>query len=137
ALSLILGCLNALKQQNIKRFFAFSSVNHFGFILIGLVLGTKTGIEASFFYLTFYIILTFGLWTTLIMLTYIKDSRFYQLSRITEVSALIQSHPGLAFSFLIMLLSTGAIPPLAGFNAKISVFLALMECNGGTLLLII
>jgi len=47
--SLILGSLNAFKQQNIKRFLAFSSVNHFGFILLGLIVGTKTGIAASFF----------------------------------------------------------------------------------------
>jgi NADH-quinone oxidoreductase subunit N len=126
-LSLILGSLNAFKQQNIKRFLAYSSVNHFGFILIGLILKTKVGIEASFFYLTFYIILTFGLWTSLILLTYTKNMRIYNLTRITELGGLIYSHPGLAFSFLIMLLSTGAIPPLAGFNAKISVFYALID----------
>jgi len=129
-LSLFFGCINAFKQQNMKRFLAFSSVNHFGFILIGLVLGTKTGIEASFFYLTFYIILTFGLWTSLILLTYKKNAKLYQLTRITELGGLVVTNPGLALSLILMLLSTGAIPPLAGFSAKVSVFFTLLECQG-------
>jgi len=129
-LSLFFGSINAFKQQNIKRFLAYSSVNHFGFILIGLVLGTKTGIEASFFYLTFYIILTFGLWTCLIILTYKNNGRLYQLTRITELGGLVVTNPGLALSLVLMLLSTGAVPPLAGFSAKVSVFFSLLECQG-------
>jgi NADH-quinone oxidoreductase subunit N len=126
-LSLILGSLNAFKQQNMKRFLAFSSVNHFGFILLGLVVGTKAGISASFFYLAFYIILTFGMWTSLILLTYIKSNHIYQLTRITELGGLMNSNPGIAFSILLMLVSMGGIPPLAGFNAKISVLFVLID----------
>ena len=108
-LSLVLGCLNAFKQQNIKRFLAFSSVNHFGFIFMGLILGTKSGISASFFYLSFYIILTFAMWTALTMLTYVKISsgtlRLYQLTRITELGGLAKTNPGIAFlSFLFYFL---------------------------------
>jgi NADH-quinone oxidoreductase subunit N len=129
-LSLIFGCLNAFKQQNIKRFLAFSSVNHFGFIFMGLILGTQSGIASSFFYLSFYIILTFGMWTALIVLTYVKSTlgviKVYQLTRITELGALIKTNPGLAFSIFLTFLSMGAIPPLAGFNAKVSVFYSLI-----------
>lgn len=140
-LSLIFGSLNAYKQQNIKRFLAFSSVNHFGFILIGLAIGTKAGIAASFFYLAFYIVLTFGMWSSLILLTYVKvtlnktlessrnneNIKTYQLSRITELGGLANSNPGIAFSIFLMLISMGGIPPLAGFNAKVSIFYALIE----------
>ena len=121
-LSLIFGCLYALKQQNIKRFLAFSSVNHFGFIFMGFP-GTvegSNGIEASFFYLSFYIILTFGLWTGLLAFG-------NRLTRITQLGFLLNRNAGITFAFLLMLLSTGGIPPLAGFNAKISVFYALLD----------
>ena len=130
-LSLIFGCLNALKQQNIKRFLAFSSVNHFGFIFMGIAHGQShvqtlhsfNTVEAAFFYLSFYIVLTFGLWTGLIVFG-------ESLSRITELGALLNRNAGLTFAFLLMLLSTGGIPPLAGFNAKISVFYALIGTLG-------
>jgi NADH-quinone oxidoreductase subunit N len=132
-LSLILGALNSLKQQNIKRFLAFSSTNHFGFILMGLILGNQIGISASFFYLSFYIILTFAMWTSLILLTYVKTTlsgqTLYQLTRILELGALTKSNPGIAFSMFLALLSMGAIPPLAGFNSKVSVFYALIATN--------
>lgn len=130
-LSLILGCLNAFKQQNIKRFLAFSSVNHFGFILMGLLLGTQSGISASFFYLSFYIILTFGMWTALILLTYVKSVsgtlKLYQLTRITELGTLVKTNPGITLSIFLTLVSMGAVPPLAGFNAKVSVFYVLIS----------
>jgi NADH-quinone oxidoreductase subunit N len=129
-LSLILGSLNAFKQQNIKRFLAFSSVNHFGFILLGLIVGTKAGIAASFFYLAFYIVLTFGMWTSLILLTYVKsgkDLQLYQLTRITELGGLVNSNPSIAFAIFLMLVSMGGVPPLAGFNAKVGVFFVLIE----------
>jgi NADH:ubiquinone oxidoreductase subunit 2 (subunit N) len=132
-LSLIFGCLNAFKQQNMKRFLAFSSTNHFGFIFMGLILGTQSGIAASFFYLSFYIILTFGMWTSLILLTYVKTTlgvqTLYQLTRIIELGGLIKTNPGIAFSIFLSLLSMGAIPPLSGFNAKVSVFYALIAVS--------
>lgn len=132
--SLILGSLSALKTQNIKRFLAFSSVNHFGFMLIGLISSSLIGINASLLYLFVYIFLTFGIWSLLILLSYTKINgnrrTFYQLTKIPELGDLIKNNPGLAFFAFSLLLSMGGIPPLAGFSAKISVIYALLENTG-------
>ena len=129
--SLVLGSLSALKTQNIKRFLAFSSVNHFGFMLIGVITGTVTGINAALLYLLIYIGLTFGMWSLLILLSYVRINgnhrSFYQLNKITELGDLTKNNPGLTFFAFTILLSMGGIPPLAGFTAKISVLYALIE----------
>ena len=125
-LSLVLGSLQALRQQSIRRFLAFSSVNHFGFILLGLVVGTAGGVSASTTYLSFYLILTFGMWTSLLLLTYSQGNQVHQLTRILELAGLAHGKPALALGIMVMLLSMGAVPPLAGFNAKISVFYSLL-----------
>ncbi len=130
-LSLILGSVSAMRQQNIKRFLAFSSVNHFGFILIGIVVGTQAGVQSSFVYLFFYMILTFGLWSILILLSYVKTinskTSFYQLTRIVELGGLVHQKSGITFFIFVTLLSMGGIPPLAGFAAKTSIVFALIE----------
>ena len=129
--SLILGSLSALKTQNIKRFLAFSSVNHFGFMLIGIIASTTAGINASLLYLFIYIGLTFGMWSLLILLSYTRingiNRSFYQLTKITELGDLIKNNPGLTFFAFTILLSMGGIPPLAGFTAKVSVLYSLIE----------
>ena len=129
--SLILGSFNAFQQKNIKRFLAFSSVNHFGFILIGLVLGTELSIKASFLYLSFYILLTFSFWAHLILISYIKfqgsNIQVYHLTKIFEIGNLITYNPALTFSMILLLLSMGGIPPLACFAAKASIFFVLLD----------
>jgi NADH-quinone oxidoreductase subunit N len=130
-LSLILGSFNAYQQKNIKRFLAFSSVNHFGFILIGLVLGTELSIKASFLYLTFYIFLTFSFWAHLNLISYVKingsNTQVHHLTKIVEIGNLITYNPALTFSIILLLLSMGGIPPLAGFTAKASIFFVLLD----------
>lgn len=128
--SLISGSLLAFKQQNIRRFLAYSSVNHFGFILIGLTVGSSNGIAASFMYLFFYMILTFGAWTALIFLSYVEHvqnkPKIFRMTRIAELGGLVQNQPGYAFFLVLLFLSMGGIPPLAGFNAKVCVIYALL-----------
>jgi NADH-quinone oxidoreductase subunit N len=129
--SLISGALLAFKQQNIRRFLAYSSVNHFGFILIGLTIGSSNGIAASFMYLFFYMILTFGAWTALICLSYVdfigNKPKIYRMTSIAELGGLAHSEPGYAFFLVLLFLSMGGIPPLAGFNAKVCVIYALLS----------
>ena len=128
-LSLIWGSLNAYRQNNIKRFLAFSSVNHFGFMLMGPVIGTSAAISASFVYLSFYISLTLSIWTCLLLCSTTQGGRVYHLTKLGELGTVGINNPGLAFCIFITLLSMGGIPPLAGFHAKVSIFFGLVATS--------
>ena len=59
-LSLVLGAFVALRQRDVKRMLAYSSINHAGFILLGVVAGTARGVEASLYYLFAYMFMVIG-----------------------------------------------------------------------------
>ena len=59
-LSLVLGAFVALRQRDVKRMLAYSSINHAGFILLGVVAGTARGASASLYYLFAYMLMTIG-----------------------------------------------------------------------------
>jgi NADH-quinone oxidoreductase subunit N len=130
-LSLILGAHGALKQQNIKRFLAFSSVHNFGFILIGISLNSQLGINSSFIYLFIYILLTLALWTCILILSYTKYNRnnksIKNISKTLEFNGFIKNNPTIAIFIFLLLLSMGGIPPLIGFYAKSSIFLSIIN----------
>jgi len=130
-LSLVWGSINALQQQNISRFLALSSVNHFGFMLVGLLVHTQQGINASFFYLIIYICLTFGAWTSLIVVRYVvfvnQNVETRHLTKLLQLSGLLKTNPGLTLFMFINLLSMAGIPPLAGFTSKAAIFLVLLQ----------
>lgn len=127
--SLVLGSLGALRQQNIKRFLGFSSVNHFGFILTGLVISTPESIEASFFYFWVYIFLTTSMWTSLIVIVDINRINnkyvYSELNRLTQLSGLLHVNKYLSVSIFTNLLSLGGMPCLLGFFAKAGIFVEL------------
>jgi len=132
-LSLVLGALNAAGQQQLRRFLAFSSVNHFGFLLLGLVVGTREGVAAAFLYLGFYLVLTFGVWCSLLLMA----SGGPEVTRFLQLGGLASRNGPLAYGLLLLLLSMGAIPPLAGFNAKVSVLYCLLDHPWGGPLLVV
>jgi len=118
-LSLILGAHSALKQQNIKRFLAFSSVHNFGFMLIGISLNSQLGINSAFFYLFTYILLTLSLWTCVLILYYNKYKQnkksIKNIEKSLEFNGFIKNNPTIAMFIFLILLSMGGIPPLIGF----------------------
>jgi len=126
-LSLLVGSLSTLAQLNIRRFLAFSSITHFGFILIGFSLGTNGGVVSAYVYLLAYLFLTLGLWSILLVCNYVKDNTFYQITKIGELGGLYKNNPGLSFFFVLLLLSMAGLPPLIGFYVKTGVFYSLFN----------
>nr|YP_006280851.1 NADH dehydrogenase subunit 2 [Cyanophora paradoxa]ADW79205.1 NADH dehydrogenase subunit 2 [Cyanophora paradoxa] len=123
-LSLIIGSFGALYQKRLKRLAAYSTITNIGYILIGLYLivyGLE-GFQATILYIIVYITTSIAFF--LILLSLRKTFGVTLLKYITDIKALNIINPILALSLTLILLSMAGIPPLAGFFAKLYIFIA-------------
>ena len=118
-MSIIIGAVGALGQQNLKRLLAYSSINNVGFLLIGLAAGTESGIAGMLTYLVIYVLMTLG---GFICLMQLKGSDGAIKEGIAEIAGLSQTQPMLAAAFAVFMFSLAGIPPLFGFWGKLVVF---------------
>ncbi len=124
-LSLFIGALGALKQKDIKRLLAYSSISHIGFILVGISAHNKAGLESVVTYVCIYISMNFGMFACVSMMQKANDEN-YELSIFKGLS---EKNPVLAIAITILLLSLAGIPPLAGFLAKFYVLNAAIKAE--------
>lgn len=122
-ISMFTGNLLALLQKNIKRLLAYSSIAHLGYLLIALIAGTVTGMEAASFYLLAYMITITGAFGAVAAFS----SSQYEREQINEYKGLFWKQPFMAVVFTGMLLSLAGIPLTAGFLGKFYVVLAGVE----------
>lgn len=118
-MSIIIGAVGAIGQQNLKRLMAYSSINNVGFILIGLATGTAQGISAMLVYLAIYVAMTLG---GFICLMQLKDKDGGYREYFADIAGLSKTRPALAATFAIFMFSLAGIPPLFGFWGKLVVF---------------
>ncbi len=118
-MSIIIGAVGAIGQQNLKRLLAYSSINNIGFILIGLAAGTEAGIAATLVYLAIYVAMTLGSFICLMQLHF-RDGVLRE--GLADVAGLSKTQPLLAACFAIFMFSLAGIPPLFGFWGKLAVF---------------
>jgi len=113
-LSMIMGNVLALQQQNIKRLLAYSSIAHFGYLLVAFLPGNNAGIEASIFYLFAYaitILAAFGIITLL-------STKQRDAEQLSVYRGLFWRNPVMAAVLTVALLSLAGIPLTAGFIGK-------------------
>ena len=123
--SMILGSVAAVNQNNIKRLLAYSSINHMGFILIGVLTGNEIGIKSVQLYISIYMVSILGIFTSLLCL---KDKiNGHYLENIKNFSGLAKQNSFLSFSFAILLFSLVGLPPLSGFFAKLYILISAVE----------
>jgi NADH-quinone oxidoreductase subunit N len=122
-LTLTLGNLAALSQDNVKRLLAYSSISHAGYMLLGLIAGNQTGIQGIAVYVLVYTFMTLGAFLVVAAMQRegVAGDTLYDLR------GLIRRQPGYAVWMLIFLVSLAGIPPTAGFLGKYFIFLALIE----------
>ncbi len=130
-LTMSIGNLLALRQTNIVRMLAYSSVSQGGFILMPLaVAGTKDAAGASLravmVYLVIYAATNLGAWAVIIAV-----SRKTRSGEISSLGGLFGYAPGLTALMTIFLASLAGIPPLGGWYAKFGVFRAVLDAGGG------
>ena len=122
--SMFVGNLLALVQKDIKRLFAYSSIAHAGYMLIGVASGTQLGFQAAMYYLLAYLFTNLAIFGVIHIVEKSKKS-----NEISAFQGLMKRSPGIALVFLIAVLSLAGIPPFGGFISKILVFLAAMEAG--------
>ncbi|MFV9875961.1 MAG: NADH-quinone oxidoreductase subunit NuoN [Rickettsiales endosymbiont of Dermacentor nuttalli] len=122
-MSMVIGALGAIYQNNIKRLLAYSSINHIGYILLGISLANINGIQSSLMYLLVYVVMNLGVFVCII---HLKKEGVVQ-ENIKEWSGLSSKNPLLAFSLLILMFSQAGIPPIAGFFAKFYIFTSVIK----------
>jgi NADH-quinone oxidoreductase subunit N len=125
-LSLVLGAVVALMQKDIKRMMAYSSINHAGFILLGVEAATTRGVSAALYYLFAYTFLTIGSFAVITVMSRDGDTG----NTITDYRGLAQRQPLLALAFAVLLLGQAGIPFTTGFLAKFGVVGAVVATHG-------
>lgn len=115
--TLIYANLVALRQTQLRRFFAYSGISHAGFLLIPLAAGTEEALSALLFYLVVYALATFGCFAVMAFL----DNRMQGVV-IHDLFGLFKRSPLKAAILTLCLLTLAGIPPTAGFFAKFYVF---------------
>ena len=118
--SMFLGNITALLQNNVKRILAYSSIGHFGYLLITIIAGGSIGLAASVFYLTAYFITILTAFSIIIFLSS-SESDFENLD---DYRGLVFRHPFLAAGLTVAMLSLAGIPLTAGFIAKFYIITA-------------
>ncbi len=129
AVTMTLGNLVAITQDNVKRMLAYSSIAHTGYILVGLAAyagGQQTGLSAILFYGAAYTFMNMGAFAVITAL----QRRPGVSSQITTFAGLGRRDPWLGALMVLFLLSLTGIPPLAGFWAKAYVILAAIQAGG-------
>src|SRR5664280_2175344 len=130
-LSMFIGNLLAIRQKNIKRLLAYSSIANMGYLIIILLTGSNKGIQASVFYLISYFVTTIGAFGVITLLSTCK----YEAEKIEDYKGLFWKRPWIAIVFTLSLLSLAGIPLTAGFVAKF--YLILEGMKAGLMVLII
>ena len=133
--SLLFGTLGAFAQKKWKRFLAYSSINHIGFILIGFISNEIFNIFSIFTYLFIYIITIVAIFSLVLDLRIYNYPQDNQIRFISEILNSGNTNPLLAISITLILFSMAGIPPLSGFFAK--VFIILVGIQNGIYSLII
>jgi proton-translocating NADH-quinone oxidoreductase chain N len=133
--NLLVGNLMALRQRQVKRLLAYSSLSHVGYMLIGLGVGIyagqAAGIEGGLFHM-----LTHGMMKGLAFLSagallwalYIRRGKHSPLT-IDDLGGASRRYPLMAFTLSVAVLALGGLPPLAGFMSKWLIFLAGSETH--------
>lgn len=123
--SITVGSIAALTQIRLKRLFAYSSIAHIGYILLGVIAGTEMGWKGVYIYLIVYAVMTQGAFAVLISLT----RRGIAGEKLEDLRGLSTTHPLHSALFVVLLLSLAGIPPTAGFIGKYYIFVALIETH--------
>jgi len=118
-LTMIIGNLFAIRQNNLKRFLAFSSITQIGFILVGISGSSQMGITSVIYFLIIYIFSNLGAFGVVGFVSAITGKE-----TIDDYKGLYKTNPFLAWVLTISLFSLAGIPPTAGFFGKFFLIMA-------------
>ncbi|MDP2693515.1 MAG: NADH-quinone oxidoreductase subunit NuoN [Gallionella sp.] len=123
--SMALGNITAIAQTNLKRMFAYSTIAHMGFMLLGLLSGDIEGYGAAMFYTVIYVLMSLGAFGIIMLLS----REGFEADTLNDFKGLNQRSPWLAFMMLLLMFSMAGVPPTVGFYAKFSVLNAVVQAG--------
>ena len=112
--SMALGAFAAIRQTNIKRLMAYSSIGHMGYALVGLAAGSADGIAGVIIYLAIYLPMTLGTFACILAMR--RQGRMVE--DIDALAGLSKTNPYMALAIAVFMFSMAGVPPLAGFFSK-------------------
>ena len=127
--SITLANLFALRQENLKRLMAFSSISQAGYIMLGVIAGTQQGMASLVYYVLIYMFANLSVFAVITIIA-LRAQRF----TLEEYNGLYSTNPKLTFLMTLALFSLAGIPPFAGFFSKFFIFAAAFQ--GGFHLLV-
>ncbi len=118
-LTMFIGNFFALRQQNLKRFLAFSSVAQAGFIMMGMLSADKLAVTTVIYFMAIYIFSNIGAFGVVQVIALASGKE-----NINDYNGLYRSNPMLSLVLMISLFSLAGIPPIAGFFGKFFLYTA-------------
>ena len=124
-LTITLGNLFAIRQRNLKRFLAFSSISQAGYIMLGVIAVNVMGMSSMIYYVLVYIFSNLAAFGVIAAVE-------RQTGKVTmdDYNGLFKTNPWLAFTMMLAMFSLGGIPPFAGFFSKFFIFVG--ACHQGS-----
>lgn len=121
AISMTLGNVLALRQDNIKRVLAYSSISHAGYVVAGIVCGAKWTVVYYLIMYSFMSIAGFAI------IAYLENGKL--IITYNSLKYLVKTNPFTSFALLVVFFSLGGIPPLGGFWTKLFLFQKIAESS--------
>lgn len=121
--SITIGNLFALRQKNLKRFLAFSSISQAGYIMLAVISGSALGMTSLVFYILVYLVANLAIFGVINVVEQNSKGKM----EIEDYNGFYKTNPKLSFLMTIALFSLAGIPPFAGFFSKFFIFMAAFE----------
>ena len=122
-LSITIANLFAIRQSELKRFMAFSSISQAGYIMLAVIGGSQMGMTSLMYYVLVYIVANMAVFTVISTVEQNNNGA----TKMSAYDGLYQTNPKLSFLMTLALFSLAGIPPFAGMFSKFFVFMAAAE----------
>lgn len=119
-LTMSVGNILALRQDNVKRMLAYSSISHAGYVLVALAVGGADAVSTAIFYLTAYMMFNLGAFAVVTLL----ETSSGRSADYDELAGMSRAHPYLSAAMALFMFALAGFPPTAGFFGKFYIFSA-------------
>lgn len=131
-LTITVGNLFAIRQRNMKRFMAFSSVSQAGYIMLGIIAASTVGLTSMLFYILVYVFSNLGVFAVIAAI----ENKTGKVD-MNDYDGLHKTNPWLAFTMTLALFSLAGIPPFAGFFSKFMIFTSATQSGSMALYMLV
>lgn len=118
--SITIANLFAIRQNNLKRFLAFSSISQAGYIMLGVIAGNAEGMTSLIYYILVYMVANFAAFGVINVIEQKSGGKV----NMSDYDGLYKTNPKLSFIMTLSLFSLAGIPPFAGFFSKFFIFMS-------------